>query len=84
MPQHFVLMIMGGAFILLGLVAFFWGRSEEKSYYDAISTRTDLSEFLERTPQRPEPAALKKAGSWMAIAVGLLLLVLGIGFWLWG
>jgi hypothetical protein len=41
MPQNdlVVLMIIGGVFILLGLGAFFWGKSEEKHYYESISSR---------------------------------------------
>jgi hypothetical protein len=67
---------MGGLFILLGLVAIFWGKSEEKSYYDALSTRRELREFLERQPRRPQPLALK-IGGWLAVAVGLLMLAIG-------
>jgi len=85
MPQAdwLILMSMGGLFILLGLGAVFWGRREEKSYYEAISARTDIREYLEHTPERPEPGALK-LGGWLAIAVGLVLLVMGGAFWLWG
>ena len=85
MPQHdwFVLMGMGGVFILLGLGAIIWGRSEEKSYYDTISTRTDTREFLEHWPQRPQFEALK-IGGLIAIAVGVLMIVMGGAFWLWG
>ncbi len=83
MPQHFILMVMGGIFILLGLALFFWGRSESRMYYEATSTRTDVREYLEHKPQRPEPRALK-IGSWIAIAIGLLVLAMGGGFWLWG
>ena len=83
MTQHFILMVMGGVFTLLGLASFFWGRSEEKKYYDTTSSRTDVREFLEHLPLRPEPGALK-IGGWLAIAIGLLLLALGGGFWLWG
>ena len=83
MAQHFIIMIMGGAFILLGLIAYFWGRGEEKSYYDAISTRTDVREYLGHDPQRPEPGA-PKVGGWIAIAIGVIMLAIGAGFWLWG
>jgi len=78
----FILMGMGGAFILLGIITFFRGKREEKSYYNAISTRFDVKEFLEHKPVRPEPGALK-IGGWMAMAVGLILIVIG-AFLLWG
>jgi len=85
MPQHdyFVLIGMGALFILLGLAAIIWGRSEEKSYYDSLSSRTDAREFLEHWPQRPQFGALK-IGGWIAGAIGVLMAVLGGAFLLWG
>jgi len=70
---------MGGFFLLLGLGAILWGRSEEKSYYDSLSTRSDAREFLERWPQRPQFGALK-IGGWIAIAIGVLMVVIGGAF----
>lgn len=85
MPQHdyFVLIGMGALFILLGLAAIIWGRSEEKSYYDSLSSRTDAREFLEHWPQRPQFGALK-IGGWIAIAIGALMAVMGGALLLWG
>ena len=74
---------MGGLFILLGIIAFIQGRREEKSYYDAIATRTDVREFLNHQPERPEPGALKIGGR-VAIAIGLLMVIMGGAFLLWG
>ena len=79
----FILIGMGGLFILLGLAAFIRGKKEEKGYYNAISTRPDVREFLEHEPKRPEPGALK-IGGWIAIAIGLLIAVMGGAFLLWG
>jgi len=81
--EWFVLIGLGGLFILLGLVAFIRGKSEEKSYYDSISVRHDAREFLEHEPERPEPGALK-IGGWIALAIGLLMVVMGGTFLLWG
>jgi len=85
MPYNdfWILMGIGGLFALLGLAAIIWGKIEEKSYYDSLSSRTDLREYLEHWPQRPEPGALK-VGGWIAVAIGLLMLALGGGLWLWG
>ncbi len=85
MPQtdSVVLMVMGGLFILLGLGAVFWDRSEQKSYYNAISSRTDVREYMEHSPERPGLGALR-IGGWIAITVGLVLLIMGGAFWLWG
>jgi uncharacterized membrane protein YphA (DoxX/SURF4 family) len=74
-----IAVVMGAVFILLGLASVFWGRSEEKSYYETISSRVDVREYVEHSPERPEPGGLK-AGGWIAIAVGLLLLVFGVLF----
>lgn len=49
-PDNFVLMVMGGGFIIMGIVMFLWGRQEKKSYYDSLCTRSDLRKFLERSP----------------------------------
>ena len=81
--EWFILIGLGGLFILLGLAAFLWGKIEEKSYYNSISARHDAREFLEHKPERPEPGALK-IGGWIAMAIGLLLLVMGGAFLLWG
>lgn len=85
MPQTdlWILIGLGGLFILLGVGAFFWGRGEEKSYYKAISTRTDIREYMEHTPERPEPGGLK-VGGLIAIFVGLVMLIMGGAFWLLG
>ena len=78
-----ILMGIGGLFILLGLGSVIWGRSEERRYYDSLSKRTDVREYLEHEPQRPEPGALK-IGGWIAIAIGLVMVAMGGAFWLWG
>ena len=79
----FILIGMGVLFILLGLAVFMRGKSEEKSYYDSISARHDAREFLEHKPERAEPGALK-IGGWIAMAIGLLMVVMGSAFLLWG
>jgi len=79
----FIIIGMGGFFILLALAAFIQGKREEKSYYNSISTRSDVREFLEHDPERPEPGALK-IGGWIAMAIGLLMVVMGGAFLLWG
>ena len=78
-----ILMGVGGLFILIGLVAVFWGKTEEKRYYDALTNRTDVREYMEHWPRRPEPGAWK-VGGWIALAIGLILLVVGGIFWILG
>ena len=73
----------GGLFILLGVATIFWGKREQKSYNNLLATRTDLREFVDHWPFRPEPGALK-VGGWIALTIGLVLLILGCIIWLWG
>ncbi len=81
--DYCIMMGIGGLFVILGSVAVVWGKHEEKSYFNSISSRTDVREFLEHWPERPEPGALK-IGGWITIAIGLILLAMGGAFWLWG
>jgi len=85
MPQDdwFVLMGMGSLFVLLGLATIIWGRREEKGYYNSLSTRVDTREFLEHWPRRPQSGSLKIGGR-IAIVIGVLMIVMGGAFWLWG
>ena len=77
-----ILMVVGGLFAMLGAVAVFWGRKEEKGYYEAISDRSDVREYVERMPERPEPGGLKTGGV-IAIVIGLAMLLIGGAFCLW-
>ncbi|MFC1899602.1 hypothetical protein ACFLXP_04650 [Chloroflexota bacterium] len=77
-----ILIGLGILFLLLGTVAFVFGNNEEKRYYDAISFHEDMREFIEHTPERPEPGALK-IGGWVALAIGLIMILLGGSFILW-
>ena len=82
--DFFVLMGVGGLFIILGLATVIWGKREEKSYYNSLSTRPgDLREFVKHWPQRPQPGALK-IGGWIAIAIGVVMLATGVALWLSG
>ena len=80
--DYFIMMGVGGLFIILGLVAVIWGGREEKGYYNSLSTRAgDIREFLSHWPPRPQPGALK-IGGWIAIALGVVMLATGAALWL--
>ena len=83
MPEQrwLIPVVVGVVFILLGVGAIFLGRREEKSYYDSLTARADLREFYARWPRRPEPGA-SKIGGRIAVALGLILIILGGVFWL--
>lgn len=76
MLDNFIIMGMGGFFLILALITFLWARGEEKGLNYGLSQRRDLREFLTRWPMRVEPGALR-VGGWILIAVGLLLIILG-------
>ncbi len=79
----FIMMGIGGFFILLGVILIFWGKIEKGAYYDSLASRTDAREFLEHWPERPRVGSLK-IGGWVALAVGLALVAAGGAFWFWG
>jgi len=81
--DYLVLVGIGGLLLFLGLVAIIWGRIEEKGYYNSLSGRADVREYLEHWPPHLPSGALK-AGGWITLIIGLILLAVGGGFWLWG
>ena len=78
-----ILVVVGGFFVLLGVGAIIWDKIEKASYYESLSSRIDLREYLEHEPERPELGALK-IGGWIAIAIGLVMIAIGGAFWFWG
>jgi len=81
-PNWLVVVVVSAFFILFGLVAVILGRVQEKRYYDSVTGRPDLREFLEHTPEQAEPGAVR-IGGWIAIAVGLVIGVVGAIFRFW-
>lgn len=74
--EWLVAILLGGVLALLGVGSILWGRAEEKGYFNAIIHHHDVREYLEHVPFRPGPDALK-IGGWIAISVGLLVIVIG-------
>jgi len=68
--------IIGAVFVVIGLGAIAWGKKEERNYYDSLVTRSDLREFFSQWPFRPEPGSIK-IGGWIAMAVGVIVLIIG-------
>jgi len=82
MPQGnwFILVIVGVVFIILGIIGIIWGIREEKKLFDALSQKPDLREFTLKHIETPQPGALK-IGGWIAVGLGLILILVGIIFW---
>ena len=83
MPEgdYVILMAVGGLFTVLGIIGVLWGKREEKAYFNALSVKPDLREFMNHWPERPQPGSLR-IGGWIAIAAGVLMLIVGAIFWL--
>ena len=73
---------IGVTILLLGIGLIIWGVKEGSNYYDSLINGFDLREFFSRWPPRPEAGALI-TGGWIAIAVGIIIGVVGgLIFWL--
>ena len=68
---------LGGLFLLLGIGALLWGRGEEQNYYKGIAGRHDVREYMEHTPERPEPSGLK-IGGIIAVLLGVVVIIVGV------
>jgi hypothetical protein len=78
--EWLVLAIAGGVFIVLGIIGFMWGRYEQKKIDEALTTHTDVREFISHWPERPQPGALKIGGG-IALSLGVLMVVIGLILW---
>jgi hypothetical protein len=78
-----IMIIIGGIFVVLGIIGFIFGKKEEGTYYGTISERIDVREFMDHLPWRPEPDSLRIGGK-IAMAVGVVLLLICLGVFLWG
>jgi uncharacterized protein YjeT (DUF2065 family) len=76
-PDSFVLLIMGIVFTAVGAGILGWSRWAERRYYDTLTSRTDMREFLESTPERSGYGALRMGGL-ISIVVGAVLLGIAI------
>jgi hypothetical protein len=68
------LFILGAFFIVVSTGFLIWGFKESRDLEEGLSQRYDLREFLERTPDSPQPGALK-AGGIIGLAIGVIMLV---------
>lgn len=79
---YWPLLLMGGLFVLLGLVFLALNRIDRREYYDSILlTRKDVREFLEQEPDRPGLNAWEIGGK-ISLVLGVLMLVAAGVLWL--
>ena len=81
--SELIIIIIGAAFVILGIISFLWSRKEEGAWYGSVSTKIDVREFLDRNPGRPEPNALR-IGGVISVLVGVAVLLVALGFHIWG
>ncbi len=79
----YTMIAIGGIFVILGAISFLWSRREEGAWWGTVSSRIDVREFVDHLPGRPEPDALRIGGK-ICFAVGIVLLLISAGFYLWG
>jgi len=77
--DSFIMIGMGGFFILLSLFAFLWARGEQHGVNNALSRRPDLKEFVSGGPMRLGPEAIRIGGR-LLFTVGLVVLITGVIF----
>ena len=72
---------MGVFFILSGIAFILWNRRERKAYYNSMSTRKDVKEFITHEPERPWLNAWQIGGR-ISLIIGIMLVIAGGVLWL--
>ena len=68
---------MGGLFLVIGIVLVVFGRREDQP--DTPSVGSEARKYLESPETDSETTRI---GGWITVAVGCVLLVMGVVFWL--
>ena len=77
--DSYIMIGIGGFFLLLSLFAFLFAGSEQRGINNALSHRTDLREFGAGGPLRMGPEAIRIGGR-LLFTVGLVILIVGAIF----
>jgi hypothetical protein len=76
------ILVMGGFFVLLGIVFILWDKREQKKYYNSILlTQKDIKESLTHEPERTWLRAWQIGGR-ISLIIGSMLLIAGGIIWL--
>lgn len=81
MDDHSIVALVGGIFLVVGIIFLAWGFRERRGYLDSLVQRRDMREFLTRWPERWWLNTLM-VGGWVGLSLGVILLILGLVFWL--
>ena len=77
--QPGVMMIVGGVFILIGIILYVLDQRESLAYRDQLMQKPDMREFLTNWPPRWWLKTLRLGGR-ISLAIGIVLLGLGLIF----
>ena len=72
-----IILVLGGCFLLLGIIFILWNKREKNRYYNSILlTRRDIKETITHEHERFWLHAWK-IGGWISLIVGIVLLIIG-------
>ena len=83
MANWAIILILGGAVIAFGGIFFVWAYLERRSDIETLAhneTNQDVKDLLDEGRISMGPKSLK-TGGWVALTVGIFLLLLGIVLW---
>ena len=77
LASYQVILVMGGFFLLLGIIFILWNKREKKRYYNSILlTRRDIKETITHEHERFWLQAWQIGGR-ISLIVGIVLLIIG-------
>ena len=77
LASYDAILVLGGFFLLLGIIFVLWNKREKKSYYNSILlTQRDIKESLTHEPERPWLHAWQVGGK-ISFVIGIVLLIIG-------
>ena len=72
-----IILVLGGCFLLLGIIFILWNKREKNKYYNSILlTRRDIKETITHEHERFWLHAWKIGGR-ISLIVGIILLIIG-------
>jgi hypothetical protein len=72
-----IILVLGGCFLLLGIIFILWNKREKNRYYNSILlTRRDIKEIITREHERFWLQAWQIGGR-ISLIVGIVLLIIG-------
>jgi len=77
LASYQIILVMGGCFLLLGIIFILWNKREKQRYYNSILlTRRDIKETITHEHERFWLQAWQIGGR-ISLAVGIVLLIIG-------